>query len=59
MADVGGPALTFEQVRLQFVGSWEYSHVTHPGAAATIKALYHDVLGRTQDPQTTDPVGFA
>jgi hypothetical protein len=60
MAGIGGPRLTFEQVRLQFVGSWEYSNVTHPGAAATITALYHDVLGRpaSQDPQTTDPAGF-
>jgi hypothetical protein len=48
--------MTFEQVRLQFVGSPEYftHHLSDP--SKTIDALYNDVLGR---PDTTDPLGKA
>jgi hypothetical protein len=51
MAGVGGPRLTFEQVRLQFVGSPEYFNVTHHGdPSQIIDALYNDILGRLPEP---------
>jgi hypothetical protein len=51
MAGIGGPPLSFEQVRLQFVGSREYFTVTNHGDPGTIiDALYHDLLGRTPEP---------
>jgi len=48
--------MTFEQVRLQFVGSPEYfiHHNSDPGQ--TIDALYNDILGRSD---STDPAGKA
>jgi adhesin/invasin len=51
MAGIGGSPLSFEQVRLQFVGSWEYFNVTNNGDPGTIiDALYHDLLGRAAEP---------
>jgi Domain of unknown function (DUF4214) len=55
MAGVGGPRLTFEQVRLQFIGSWEFFNVTnHADPSAMITALYTEVLGRTQAPAQSE-----
>jgi uncharacterized protein DUF4214 len=51
MAGIGGPPISFEQVRLRFVGSWEYFAVTNHGDPGTIiDALYHDLLGRAPEP---------
>jgi adhesin/invasin len=51
MAGLGGPLLSFEQVRLEFVGSWEYFNITNHGDPGTIiDALYHDLLGRPAEP---------
>jgi hypothetical protein len=52
MAGIGGPPLSFEQVRLEFVASWEYFNVTNHGDPGTIiDALYHDLLmGRVAEP---------
>ena len=51
MAGSGGPRLTFEQVRLQFVGSPEFFNVTNHGdPSQIIEALYTDLLGRPSEP---------
>lgn len=52
MAGVNGSPLTFEQVRLQFIDSPEYSAATGPNQgdqSTIIKALYTEVLGRPFD----------
>jgi hypothetical protein len=48
--------LTFEQVRLAFVGSPEYFIHHNSDPSQTIDALYNDVLGRSD---ATDPAGKA
>jgi hypothetical protein len=48
--------LTFEQVRLAFVGSPEYFTHHNSDPSQTIDALYNDVLGRSD---ATDPTGKA
>ncbi|TMD06981.1 MAG: DUF4214 domain-containing protein, partial [Chloroflexi bacterium] len=41
----------FEQVRLAFVGSYEFFNITNGGDPSTIiEALYNDLLGRPSDP---------
>jgi hypothetical protein len=61
MAGIGGPKLTFEQVRLQFIGSSEFfTRTNNNSPAQAITALYEEVLGRpsSPSPQSADPAGF-
>jgi hypothetical protein len=51
--------LSFEQVRLAFVGSPEFFNVTNAGSPSqAINALYREVLGRA-DGDASDPAGLA
>ncbi len=50
--------VTFERVRLAFVGSPEYFAYHNSDPSQTINALYHDVLGRSNG-DASDPAGKA